>query len=496
MWQGAIILLLPSRAWKRQNRGVDPARLVFPGFTVGKQDPREAEKLVRLGVGGFCLYRGTPRSVAAITARLRRLAKRPLLICADYEEGAWAHVPGSTPLPTNLGVGASGCEAVAREKGRITGREARAMGVDWVLAPVLDLLSEPKNPIVNLRSFSDDPKEAARLARAYLLGLRAAGALGCLKHFPGHGSTTEDSHLDLPTVKAALKLLTKRELAPFKALAKSADTVMLGHLVVPALDPSKLPFTLSAVGPRLLRRWGFRGLIATDALDMGAIAKHWGEREAGLMALRAGADILLVPKDARALVAELRVEAGRDAAFARRCAESERRLDRALLRVRSPRPSLTVVGGVMHRREAAPLFAACVAWTRVRFGPAPRRIAYFEPQAGPRGALTGTSFLAALRRARVQVRVARNGQAKKGEMLAAGIFVGPRAYSGRIRLDAKVRARLVSALSAAAGATAVSFGSPFVLYGLPARSAGLCVYSRAEAAQSAAAEHLMGKSHE
>lgn len=475
---------------------MDPARLVFPGFTVGKQKPREAEDLVRLGVGGFCLYRGTPRTVAALTRRLRRLAQRPLLICADYEEGAWAHVPGSTPLPTNLGVGASGGEEVAREKGRITGREARALGVDWVLAPVLDLLSEPKNPIVNLRSFSADPKEAARLARAYLTGLSAAGALGCLKHFPGHGSTTADSHLDLPTVKATLKLLTKRELAPFKALAKSADAVMLGHLVVPALDPSKLPFTLSAVGPRLLRRWGFRGLIATDALDMGAIAKHWGEREAGLMALRGGADILLVPKDARTLVAELRVEASRDAVFARRCAEAERRLDKALLRVRSPRPSITIVGGARHRREAAPLFAACVAWTRAPDGPPPRRIAYCEPQAGPREALSGDAFVAALRRARVQVRIARNGQTNKGETLVAGLFVGPRAYSGRIRLDPKARGRLIAALSAAPGGTAVSFGSPFVLYGLPARSAGLCVYSRAEAAQCAAADHLMGKNHE
>ena len=475
---------------------MDPARLVFPGFTFGKQNPREAEDLVRLGVGGFCLYRGTPRTVAALTARLRRLAKRPLLICADYEEGAWAHVPGSTPLPTSLGVGASGSEAVARGKGRITGREARALGVDWVLAPVLDLLSEPKNPIVNLRSFSADPKEAVRLARAYLSGLRAAGALGCLKHFPGHGSTTEDSHLDLPTVKASLKLLTKRELAPFKALAKSADAVMLGHLVVPALDAAKLPFTLSAVGPRMLRRWGFRGLIATDALDMGAIAKHWGEREAGLMALRGGADILLVPKDAHTLVAELRVEAGRDAAFARRCAEAERRLDKALLRVRSPRPALAVVGGAMHRREAAPLFFACAAWTRPPFGPAPARVAYFEPQAGKLEALSGAAFVAALRRARVRVRIARDGKAKKGEALVAGIFVGPRAYSGRIHLDEKSRAGLVAAMSAAPGATAISFGSPFVLYGLPEKTAGLCVYSRAEAAQSAAAGHFLGESDE
>jgi len=472
---------------------VDPARLVFPGFTVGKQDPREAEELARLGVGGFCLYRGTPRAVSELTKRLRRAAKHPLLICADYEEGAWAHVPGSTPLPTNLGVGASGSEAIAREKGCITALEARAMGVDWVLAPVLDLLSEPKNPIVNTRSFSSDPKETARLGGAFLDGLRAGGALGCLKHFPGHGSTTTDSHLDLPVVKTSRAVLFKRELSPFKKLSRYADAVMLGHLVVPALDPSKLPFTLSAAGPALLRRWGFRGLIATDALDMGAIAKHWGEREAALLALRGGADILLVPKDARALVAELRVEAGRDAGFMRRCAEAGRRLNAALARVRAPRPALSVVGGAAHRRRAAALFAACAAWTRPPSRPAPKRVAYFEPQAGVRETFSGGAFVAALRRARVPVRIARGGRRKKGETLLAGIFVGPRAYSGRIRLDEKARVRLRVALSAAPGSIAVSFGSPLVLLNLPPKAGGLCVYSRAEAAQIAAAAHILGE---
>ena len=218
---------------------MDPARLVFPGFTIGQDDPKDAQKLARLGVGGFCLYRGSPKTVASMTRRLRRAAPQPLLICADYEEGAWAHVPGSTPLPTNLGIGASGSVKAAHRKGLITAREARAMGVDWVLAPVVDLLSEPKNPIVNVRSFSREPKQAVRLARAYMAGLKAGGALGCLKHFPGHGATTEDSHLDLPTVKSARRLLDKRELVPFKTLARSADAVMLGHLVVPALDAAR-----------------------------------------------------------------------------------------------------------------------------------------------------------------------------------------------------------------------------------------------------------------
>jgi len=469
----------------------DPARLVFPGFVVGERDPREAEDLARLGVGGFCLYRGTPASIAALTARLRRAAGRPLLFCADYEEGAWVHARGASALPTNLGIGASGRAEVAREKGLITAREARAMGVDWVLAPVVDLADEPANPIVNLRAFSDRPRAAARLARAFLRGLRAGGALGCLKHFPGHGSTRQDSHLDLPRVDAGLAALRRRELAPFKALARGADAVMTAHLLVPALEPRRIPFTLSSAGPRLLRSWGFRGLVTTDALDMRAVSERYGEREAALAAFRGGADILLVPRDPRALVADLRTAAAAQPFLARRTAESGRRLDAALVRSRGPRPALSVVGGVAHRRRAAVLFELCLAWSRRRLGPPPERVAYFEPQ-GARPA-QGRAFLSALRRGGVKVREDRRGRARAGETLVAGLFVGPRAYSGLIRLSPAQRARLLSALRAAPDAAAVSFGSPFELAGLPARIAGLCAFSRAEAAQEAAAGALAGR---
>lgn len=467
----------------------DPARLVFPGFTVGSQDPREAEDLVRLGVGGFCLYRGASASVAALTARLRRFAGRPLLFCADYEEGAWAHVKNSTALPTNLGLGASGSAQASYEKGLITAREARALGVDWVLAPVLDLACEPDNPIVNLRAFSGLADEAARLARAFLAGLRAGGALGCLKHFPGHGSTSKDSHLDLPRVTASRAILMRRELAPFQALARRADAVMTAHLLVPALEPKRIPFTLSAAGPRLLRSWGFRGLVTTDALDMHAISDRYDEPQAALMALRGGADILLVPRDASALIADLRTSMADDPSLSRRVVESCRRLDHAISRVRGPRPALSTVGGAVHRRRAAVLFDQCLAWSGSPSVRPLTRAVYFEPQGSrPPG---GRAFITALRRNGVKLRVGR--AARVGETLVVGVFVGPRAYSGRIRLSPEERTRLLAALRASPAAVVVSFGSPFELAGLPPRAAGLCAFSRAASAQDAAARALAGR---
>lgn len=484
--------MLPTFTRKRHDGAVmyDPARLVFPSFRLGTQDPAQAEALARLGVGGFCLYRGTPRTLAALTARLNRAAGRRLLFCADYEEGAWVHAVGATALPTNLGVGASGAAADAREKGLLTALEARAMGVDWIFAPVVDLAGEPRNPIVNLRAFSDRPGPAARLGAAFLAGLKAGGALGCLKHFPGHGDTTKDSHLDLPVVLAPRSVLARRELPPFKALARRAGAVMTAHLVVPALEPARIPFTLSARGPSLLRSWGFRGLVTTDALDMKAVADRWPEREAALMALRGGAHVLLVPKDARALVAELRAECARDAALAPYVREAHRRLDAALARTAGRRPSLSVVGSRAHRARAAGLFARAVAWKQSRSGPPPRAVAVFEAVSGP--PQTG-AFRRALTGLGVKVRSTRDGRVKKGETLVAVIVSVPRAYSGRINLTPQAKARLAKVLAAASDAVVVSLGSPFTLAGLPASAAALCAFSRADAAQEAAARVLAGR---
>ncbi|MDD5629561.1 MAG: glycoside hydrolase family 3 N-terminal domain-containing protein, partial [Elusimicrobia bacterium] len=183
------------------------AQLVFPGFQFGRDDPRRAVSLVKAGVGGFCLYKGKARQVAAFTARLQALARAPLLFCADYEDGAASHCAGTTALPTNMGIAASGRAELARLKAELTADEALALGVRWVLAPVVDLAVEPDNPIVNVRAFGADPALVTRLARAYLAGLRSRRVLGCLKHFPGHGRTVRDSHLELPLVAAPRGLL-------------------------------------------------------------------------------------------------------------------------------------------------------------------------------------------------------------------------------------------------------------------------------------------------
>ncbi len=472
------------------------AQLVFPSFQFGQDDPRLAVSLVKAGVGGFCIYGGKVRQIAAFTTRLQTLAQVPLLFCADYEDGAASHCEEATALPTNMGIAASGRAELARLKAEITAKEALALGVRWVLAPVVDLAVEPDNPIVNVRSFGADPALVTRLARAYLAGLRNYRVLGCLKHFPGHGRTVRDSHLELPVVRAGRNVLERGDLAPYRSLAQTADSIMLGHLAVPALGGGREPFSLSTAAARLLRgKLGFRGLVSTDALNMHAISKRYDEAEAAVRALRAGTDVLLVPKDPTRLLARLpEALAGRGVAAL--ATQALARLRRAKLRAglfADPMPArrfLSTVGGPKHEALAQALADSCLAWRGKPLSLSGRRIAYAEPGAEPTDR-KGRDFLAELRRLGASVRVV-SSVVRPDEVLVLGIFLRPRAYSGRITLwPAEVSAALRLARQADE-AVVVSFGSPFILTDFQDQP-GLCAFSHIAAAQRAAAKALLDR---
>lgn len=277
------------------------ARLVFPGFWFGKTSEEEALALARAGVGGFCLYGGTKTAVATLTRKLRAASPhRRILICADYEDGLGRWLPDAPLLPSNLSLGAADQEDLAYEKGYITARQALQLGVDWVLAPVVDLANNPDNPIVNTRSFGADPQLVIRLAGAFMKGLADGGALNCLKHFPGHGNTTTDSHLAMPVVAETLAQLQATSLLPFEKLLPLADSIMAGHLLVPALDdtnPASVSKTI--IHDLLQQQLRFPHCICTDALLMKALGD---EKQAALQALDAGVHILLVPAHPKELI--------------------------------------------------------------------------------------------------------------------------------------------------------------------------------------------------
>lgn len=467
------------------------ARLVFPGFRFGSTDPYDALKLAELGVGGFCFYGGTAEDVREASRQLKAASSTPLLIAADYENGAGQSVAGATELPSNMAIGASDSEDLARRKGEITALEARALGVDWVFAPVLDLASRPDNPIVNVRAFGAGPGLAARLGEAVVSGLNSQGALSCLKHFPGHGDTAADSHLELPAVLKNLYALEELELKPFRALARRADAVMAAHLSLPEVDPVSPASLSKEIITGLLRgKLGFTGAVITDALEMKAVS---ADHDAGVKAFLAGADMLLVPDDPRALLGRL-AAACNDGLIRPAAVEAALARQDLLVRKLAPFRQLPAAPGALRCPEHLAFCAAaaprCLAWaSRGRFALRPgETVGYFEPLTAGKD-WKGSAFVDELSVLGVRVEPYQPGC---GMRLAAGCFSRPRAGSGSINLAGEERRALEAAVAGAAESAVLAFGSPFVLDGL-APGAGLCAFCALEDFQRAAARVLAGK---
>ncbi len=328
----------PSAAVRRWMKGMtlreEVAQLVFVAFPGAAPHVRSREylrfaRLIRdVKVGGLILtntaygrtiQHAEPYALAAFLNRVQRIARVPLLVGADFERGASMRVAGTTAFPHAMAFGAAGDPELSRFEGQVTAREARALGVHWVYYPVADVNINPDNPVLNIRSFGEDPQAVAAQVAAFIEGAHADPrnyVLTTAKHFPGHGDTSVDSHLNLATVPASRERLESVELVPFRAaIAAGTDAVMTAHIAVPALAPADLPATLSpAILTGLLRgELGFQGLVITDALDMGGIAKGFPPGDAAVRAIEAGADTLLMPPDPEAAIRAVvaAVESGR-----------------------------------------------------------------------------------------------------------------------------------------------------------------------------------------
>jgi len=274
----------------------------LPAFT-GTSLPAGWARLLEAGLGGLCLFGsntdGGVDQVARLTGEIRRVA--PAAVVATDEEGGDVtrlHYRSGSPVLGAAALGAVDDLDLTRTTGAIVGTSLADCGIDLDLGPVADVNSNPDNPVIGTRSFGSDPGHVARHVVAWVEGLQSAGVAACLKHYPGHGDTSTDSHLALPTIDAPLDVLVERELVPFAAgCAAGAAAVMTSHIVVSALDPD-LPATLS---PRVLRHLreeiGFEGLVVSDALDMAGASAGRGIPEAAVLALVAGVDLLCLGPD-------------------------------------------------------------------------------------------------------------------------------------------------------------------------------------------------------
>src|SRR5579863_6299606 len=258
-------------------------------------------------IGSFAIQtQGSPVGIArsqvyptaVLVNTLQRHAKVPLLVAADFERGTSMRVEEGSSFPHAMAVAATGRPEDAYTMGKITAQEARAIGVPWIFAPDADVNSNPDNPIINTRSFGEDPARVSEFVAAFVRGVEENGGIATAKHFPGHGDTSTDSHLDLPTVTVDRAHLDGVELAPFRAaIAAGAGSIMTGHLAIPALEPDPdVPATMSPkITTDLLRgQMGFNGLVVTDALDMGGVTVRYPPGEVAVRSILAGADVLLV----------------------------------------------------------------------------------------------------------------------------------------------------------------------------------------------------------
>jgi beta-N-acetylhexosaminidase len=264
--------------------------------------------LINVSSTGRVSAKADPLEVASFVNRMQKLAKVPLLVSGDFERGASMRVDDTTPFPHAMAFTASRNPSEARVEGEITAKEARAIGVEWLFFPDADVNNNPDNPIINIRSYGEDPKDVSQFVSAFIEGAHSvAGArvLVTAKHFPGHGDTATDTHLNLASIGGDRPRLEQTEWPPFRAAIQSGvDAIMTAHIAVPSLDEPTLPATLS---PKILTgilrdEMEFKGIVVTDALEMGGIAQGFPVGDAAVRALEAGADVLLMPSDPEAAI--------------------------------------------------------------------------------------------------------------------------------------------------------------------------------------------------
>lgn len=338
------------------------ARMFMVGFPGTDLDP-DLRRLVDEGIFGAILFKrnaGSPAETAGLCRRLKEEAARPFLLAVDQEGGRVARLRGEpfTNFPPLRELGRRKDAALAERVGRLLALELRAVGFDWDFAPVLDVDTNPHNPVIGDRSLHREPAEVARLGTALARGLEAGGVASCAKHFPGHGDTTQDSHLTLPRLPHDLARLRAVELVPFRAYAAAGlASVMTAHVLFEAVDPG-VPATMS---PKVLdgilrQELGFSGVVVSDDLEMKAIADNYSVEDAAVRGALAGVDLFLVchraDRQLAAIEALVRaVETGR--VPRERIAQANQRLDALLARfAHPPEDRLAILGSDEHRRLA------------------------------------------------------------------------------------------------------------------------------------------------
>ncbi len=492
-----------------------------------EQFARLIHAIEKLGVGGFIIYNGDALTTAALTNRLQARARVPLLFASDFEGGVGMQLRGGTRLPRAMALAATGDTESAAEAARITAREGRAIGVHVNFYPVLDVNNNPSNPIINTRAFSDDPNVVANWGAAFIRAAQDEGQLATAKHFPGHGDTALDSHILLPTLQVPRERLEQIELPPFHAaVQRGVRAVMTAHICVPALEPNPMEarpatFSPAIVDGILRKRFGFEGLIFTDALNMGAVAENYEAGEAAVLAIEAGCDIALYSDDAPRAHAALCDALTQGRITRQRIDESARRILNAKAwcglqheRMVSLDNVWNVLGSPMHSSTATDLFERGVTLIRdplklLPLGNAHERVgAIILKDAVPVWAHAlrepaGSRFSKEVQgRWRARLFESSADSADIEQMLAAmkdcdvvlvAVCARVAAYKGSVALG-QAHSEVLRVLDQAGIPTiATVFGNPYVLPHMPERATTLLTFESAVESEAAAVRVIAGE---
>ncbi len=496
------------------------------------------ERLARLidrdEIGGIIMSVGTPMDVAAKLNTVQRRSNVPLLVAADLETGAGfrfrgaTHLPGAhdlggaTDFPALMAVGAADDRVLSYEMGRVTALEARALGVHIPFAPVLDVNSNPDNPIINTRAFGEDPQRVGELGMCFVRGMQEHGAVATGKHFPGHGDTETDSHLALPVIRADRDRLDRIELHPFRAAVDAGmGAIMTAHIALPRIaEEARLPATLSRnVLTGLLRdEWGFDGLVFTDAMDMNAIDRLFSREEAAVRAVLAGADVLLMPPSP-----DRAIRGVMDAVLSGRIAEE--RIDESVRRILSLKEEMglhrerTVDLEEVHRRVGIPAHTDLAREIAERSLTLLRNERGILPLRGTRTAnvmsvtyrrqndlMGGRAFDSRLRQTYPRLNTRTLGrdtpaseygallqQSRSADLVVVSLHVTAVAYAGSVAIPRELARFIQDLADNRIPHVVVSFGNPYLLTEFPDAQAYLLAWSGSEASQRAAARSLFGE---
>ncbi|MGE5645164.1 MAG: glycoside hydrolase family 3 N-terminal domain-containing protein [Acidobacteriota bacterium] len=511
------------------------AQLVVVPFYGDAPNPRseEYQKYLRwvrkLRVGGLVLVNrvqegrarsAEPYAMAVFLNRMQRAAKVPLLVAGDFERGDSMRVESKTLFPHAMAFAATRDPELSRFEGAVTAKQGKALGVPWILAPVADVNNNPDNPIINIRSYSENPEEVSEHVRAFIAGAHSVGqVLVTVKHFPGHGDTSTDTHMALAVNNADRARLDKIELPPFQAaIAGGVDSVMTAHIAVPAVAEPGVPATLSAalLTGVLRKDLGFRGLITTDALDMQGITKQAPAGQAAVRAIQAGVDVLLMPANPEEAVTALVNAVKRGAISRERIDESVRKVLAAKARVGLDHRRYVNVETMMDELDppediakAQEVSARAVTLVRNQGDVVPLRAGArpcFLVLTESRGSQQGKVFAADVRKRLPDASVTTLDPAASAADLdqaaaaAAGCdavvtaaFATVAAYRGNVALAGGYPALLNRVIESGKPVVLVALGNPYLLRSFSGVAAYLATYSTVPPSETAAVKALFGE---